>query len=98
MFKKKIKSLETVICSDWTIESNKLTQQDAFEVSERIYNLTQNYLEKVFDAGWEILFRDPVDGRLWELTFPKGDMHGGGPRRLSYISNEEANKKYKIAF
>ena len=35
-----IKSLETVIDSDWTIESNKLTQQDAFKVSERIYNLS----------------------------------------------------------
>ena len=28
-------------------------------------------------SGWDVLYRDPRDGRLWELTYPNSEMHGG---------------------
>jgi hypothetical protein len=37
---------------------------------------------------WTQLFRDPSDGRLWELSYPQSEMHGGGPPR--FISPQEA--------
>ena len=65
-------------------------------VANRINDLTQTYLMRisVSENGWEKLYRDPVDLRLWELTYPQSEMHGGGPPRLRLLSLEEAQKKY----
>jgi hypothetical protein len=46
------------------------------------------------EGGWRQLFRDPRDGRLWELTFPHGSLHGGGPRRLECVSTPRARERY----
>ena len=92
----KIKPNETIIDSDWTIESNKIAHEESIQIRERIYQLTHFYLENITKPDWDTLYRDPADHRLWELTYPKGEMHGGGYPRLSYISNEEAASKYGI--
>jgi hypothetical protein len=92
----KIKSNEIIIDSDWTIMSNHLTREDAFEVQKRIYWLQTNYLEKLLsiNGGWEILYIDPHDNRFWELTYPKSDMHGGGPPLLKNIDKGTVFSKY----
>lgn len=66
------------------------------EVDERIFWLVSRRLTLlgVAEGGWRQLYRDPRDGRLWELTFPQGSLHGGGPRRLEMITSEAAKKKY----
>jgi hypothetical protein len=46
------------------------------------------------EGGWSALYQDPGDGRLWELTYPHSEMHGGGPPRLTWISQEQAESKY----
>ena len=65
-------------------------------VANRINELTQTYLTwvSVSENGWEKLYRDPVDLRLWELTYPQSEMRGGGPPMLRLLSLEEAQKKY----
>jgi immunity protein 27 of polymorphic toxin system len=64
--------------------------------TERIEVLVKELLGKIaVDAtGWETLYRDPSDGRYWELTYPQGEMHGGGPPRLTYLSDDQARAKY----
>ena len=59
-------------------------------VDERIFWLVSRKLTPVgtTDGGWIQLYRDPRDGRYWELTFPRGSLHGGGPRRLVNVSRE----------
>jgi hypothetical protein len=42
------------------------------------------------------LYRDPRDGRFWELTFPQGSLHGGGPRRLEWVDASVAREKYGV--
>jgi len=37
------------------------------------------------DGGWRLLFRRRSDGRLWELSHPEGEAHGGGPRMLAEL-------------
>lgn len=66
------------------------------EVDRRIFWLVSRRLERrgAADGGWDQLYRDPRDGRLWELTFPSGSVVRGGPRRLRVISPEEAAGKY----
>jgi Immunity protein 27 len=48
-------------------------------------------------SGWETLYRDPITGELWELTYPQSEMHGGGPRHLRIISLADAQLKYGIS-
>jgi len=67
-------------------------------VCRRIEHLTTASLVRLAFSreygAWETLFRDPRDGRLWERTYPKGGMHGGGPPRLLVIAEPEARAKY----
>jgi hypothetical protein len=58
-----------------------------------------NSLERVSPdwSGWEILYRDRHDGRLWELTFPQSELQGGGPRKLSHVTAFDAQLKYNFA-
>jgi len=73
----------------------------ADETSERIEWLTTNYLRKVTTSkqggGWETLFEDPEDGRLWERTYPQSELPGGGPPRLTVMSAEQARAKYQLS-
>jgi hypothetical protein len=56
-------------------------------VDERIFWLVSRRLTLIGTAegGWVQLYRDPRDDRVWELTFPQGSLHGGGPRRLALV-------------
>ena len=86
---------ETRLVGHW-IEADGRMVGD--ETCERIEWLTSNYLRKQAGGGWETLFRDPSDGRYWERTYPKGEMHGGGPPTLSVLNDEEARKKFPMLF
>lgn len=63
---------------------------------ERIRALMESHLQKVAIAqnGWETLYRDPDDLRLWEHTYPQSEMHGGGPPELRVIELDAARLKY----
>ena len=65
------------------LANNKLAVDQ--DVLDRINWLTDKVLvligiEKV--GGWEKLYRDPQDGRYWLLTYPFGELQGGGPPSL----------------
>lgn len=66
------------------------------EAAMRIAWLIHSYLRVLAstDGGWATLFRDPSDGRLWEMTYPQSSLHGGGPRVLRVIAREEAIRRY----
>jgi hypothetical protein len=66
-------------------------------VERRIRWLVAHRLEALAsaDGGWSWLLRDPRDGRLWELTFPTGSIHGSGPRRLAVTTPEHAAEIYR---
>jgi hypothetical protein len=93
--KAKLEPHETSLIGEW-IESNGKVVGD--ENCERIKDLLQNQLVKLADAdgGWSMLMRDPNDDRLWELTYPHGEWHGGGPPALFHISKERAKEKYNF--
>jgi hypothetical protein len=48
-------------------------------------------------SGWDTLYADPTTGKLWELSYPQGHLHGGGPRELDEISLSTARVKYANA-
>ena len=86
---------ETDIVGQWLntsgrIEGDSVCRRIEWLVSERLKRLGADA------SGWEVLYCDPRDGRLWELTYPTGEMHGGGPPRLTMISSDAAARKYDV--
>ncbi|MEQ9110676.1 MAG: Imm27 family immunity protein [Rhodospirillaceae bacterium] len=63
-----------------------------------IRELVLSVFKKVANSedGWDVLYLDPRDGRYWEMVFPQGEGHGGGPPSLMNLSKDEAIKKYNI--
>jgi Immunity protein 27 len=90
-----LKPSETELVGNWKMQDGRLV---ADETADRIEELTKSYLRQIAVStdvgGWETLFQDPKDGRYWERTYPRSEMHGGGPPLLRCISREEARAKY----
>ena len=85
---------EIAIEGRWIFAKGKMA---ADEAALRIDDLTLSYLEFVSAIDkWSMLYRDPKDGRLWEQTYPQGEMHGGGQSKLAVISIEEARIRYSV--
>lgn len=77
----------------WKVVNGQVVED---EVSLRIRNLVREHLKLLATSpdGWDKLFCDPRDGRLWELTYPSSDAHGGGPPLLREILEQVARSKY----
>jgi len=86
---------EIEITGRWVFDGQRMHGDAA---CDRIKHLTSNVLELLGLSkdygGWETLYRDRADGRLWERTYPQSELQGGGPPRLSVISKDEAVRKY----
>ena len=68
----------------------------ADEVALRIQRLIESHLKFVAsrENGWTKLYRDPTDGRYWELSYPSSEMHGGGPPKLETLSLVSVTSRY----
>ena len=88
-----ISHTETLLVGNWRSENGQFV---ADEICERINRLITVHLQKIASdpSGWESLYRDPNDGRYWELTYPQSEFQGGGPPQLKAMSSEEARQKY----
>jgi hypothetical protein len=90
-----IEPSEMLLKGQWVLRDGRPVVD---EVCRRISILTQSYLDEVGrDAsGWNTIYRDPNDGRYWELTYPQSNLHGGGPPELRCLDIREAREKYNI--
>jgi hypothetical protein len=90
---KVIEPNETLITGAWLTSHNRTV---ADETCQRIADLTQYHLVELGrdSSGWDTLYRDPNDGRYWELIYPHAELHGGGPPQLRWLSADEARNKY----
>jgi hypothetical protein len=91
----RIKPEEIEIVGGWVLRDGRMHKD---EVSNRIEMILASELQKLATSqdGWERLYRDPNDERLWELTYPQSEMQGGGPRALIVNSPEAAAQKYHL--
>jgi len=91
----KLKPSENMLVGKWKLADGKLVADD---VCERIDALVDRYLTKlgIDTSGWDSLYKDPIDNRLWELTYPQSDMQGGGPPCLAVIEEAVAKIKYDV--
>lgn len=86
---------EVEIKGGWLMVNGRMTEDDQ---CRRINVLIKAELEHVATSkdGWEKLYRDPRDGRYWELTYPQSEMQGGGPPALILTGIESALEKYGV--
>jgi subtilase family serine protease len=86
-----INPFETEINGRWEEHDGTIVGDAA---SKRIDKLIESELKFIArsEDGWSALYTDLNDGRFWELTYPNSDWHGGGPRSLRNISDNEAKK------
>jgi hypothetical protein len=54
-----------------------------------IDDLLEDKLERVGVGNWRFLYWERDGGHFWELTYPHGEMHGGGPRRLRRLAIDD---------
>jgi hypothetical protein len=89
----RIAANETDLSGAWEMRGGKLV---ADPVCARIEWLVSNQLVHLGtdSGGWDELYRDPDDGRMWELTWPQSELHGGGPPRLTCLMIQAARDKY----
>jgi hypothetical protein len=89
----KLNSSETDLIGSWIRSGDGLVGDP---VEQRIRWLIECYFREVATSsdGWDVLYRDPNDGRYWQLTYPRSEMHGGGPKRLTNITETDARRKF----
>jgi len=82
--------------SETEIRGSAHLNESADASFERIQRLTESYLKRIGATpdGWDVLYKDPSDGRFWELIYPQSELHGGGPPLLRWLSDQQARDKY----
>ncbi len=87
---------ETEVQGYWIDLGSKVVPDSNWE---RINRLTSEHLEQlaIREEGRERLYRDPDDGRLWELV-PVEPALPAGPPLLRVLLPSEARAKYGVSF
>ena len=93
----RLKAHEDSVHGEWIYRDGQMVGDSN---CRRIEWLIRHHLQKVADSigagAWVTLYRDPDDGRYWERTFPRGEMHAGGPPKLRTLTNDEIKDRYGI--
>jgi hypothetical protein len=78
-------SAETEVTGEWRPVGGKMIAGDTYLA---IHDLVSDQLVKraVDSSGLYVFCREPQDTRLWELSYPQSEMHGGGPPELKCVS------------
>jgi hypothetical protein len=84
---------ESVLSGAW-IDTESGPMPD--DTCRRIEALTRDHLKKLAtdSSGWSTLYRDPDDGRLWELAYLQSSFPGGGPPTLRLLTHVQAAARY----
>ena len=87
---------ETLIVGSWVMAGGRMIADSEVQ---HIRTLVADELERVAIApsGWESLYKNPRDGRYWEMFFPHSEMHGGDPEALRVVDLRSVQEKYGIS-
>jgi hypothetical protein len=90
-----LEKTETRLIGKWNFIGGSIKSDDTVK---RIKWLLENQLKRLASdsSGWDDLYINPNDNRLWELVYLESELQGGGPPSLINILKEEALKKYKV--
>ncbi len=83
--------VKTVIEGKWFFGGKQVVADESCKQIDSM--ITASTFVASRDGGWARLYR-AADGQFWELTYPQGEMHGGGPPRLESFSSDEVRANY----
>ena len=91
-----LKPHETSVIGQWLVADGIVSGD---QNCCRIQELVADHLVQVARSpdGWSCLYRDPLDGRLWEQTYLQSESHGGGPPAQGFVTQERALATYGFA-
>ncbi|RME38104.1 MAG: hypothetical protein D6794_05890 [Deltaproteobacteria bacterium] len=91
----KLKPDDRILTGLWLDLGSRMEKDSTWQ---RILWLTTNYLEPVAqdDERGSILYRDPEDGRYWELLFMRPELPEKGPPTLRFLEEEAAREAYSL--
>ena len=73
------------LTDQWVMRGGQMSNEgDAAAIDELL--LSELAQIAATDGRWRRLYRHRTTGRLWELSYPRSEMHGGGPGRLHELS------------
>ncbi len=76
---------ELTIKGKWILSNDKIIKDsNCLLIEEMIIN--QLEVAGTSLDGWTITYRDEATGEIWELTYPKSYLHGGGPLTLTKLN------------
>ena len=88
-------SNETELIGSWVMKEGRMAGDEVSVRTEELIKTDLRYIARSED-GWETLYRDKTDGRYWELTYPRSEMHGGGPMALRIPTSTSVRDKYGV--
>ncbi len=69
---------------EWVIRDGKvIAEGNSTSINTLLVDL-ERIADK--DGGWTVLYRHRETHEFWELSYPQGEMQGGGPRRLRRVN------------
>jgi hypothetical protein len=83
--------LTSPIIGGTRVENGKVLSDES---SLLIDELIHHRFTRVAQRGWYLLYLDPVLGNYWELSYPQGNLHGGGPPRLDQLTASDVLDLY----
>ena len=91
----RIKPHENEIIGSHFLFKGKLVADD---YCERVNQLISEHLEFVSkdESGWINLYRDPDDGRYWEIVYLQSELHGGGPASLRVVTKHRLKEVFDM--
>lgn len=86
---------EHTLVGHWIDDGNTLVPD---EVCKRIESLVHDHLVEIAtdSSGWSVLYKDPLDNRFWELTYPASESHGGGPPLLRSVDTDIVKQRFHL--
>ncbi|ORJ63467.1 Imm27 family immunity protein [Geothermobacter hydrogeniphilus] len=85
---------ETLLHGLW-IDTGSRMEKDA--TWQRILWLVGNHLQLLAEVEDGKLYRDPTDGRLWELVKTRPELPDGGPPILRVMESARAEEIYGVS-
>jgi len=70
----------------WVLRDGKMVAEGDAKI---IDELLEDELVEVKKGNWALLYRHKDTGELWDLVYPQGEMHCGGPRRLRRLDHND---------
>jgi hypothetical protein len=85
------RKMKVILQGSWVVEDGKVgADRTCNEIEGKLQRLRKIATR---DGGWTTLHRAD-DGSLWELSFPQGELQGGGPPRMESFTHSEAVALY----